>query len=229
VSVTDSPSEPEEQDEPAEQGEPEGEESVESEVDAARAVLAEEIADLVGATGWSTDHATVKVKVDRESWTRTLTKARDEAGLDYFSFLSAIDWSREVAVGDPVEEPDGLEERYELLCAVGTTTDDRFVVFSTELAKDDASIDSLTDVFGGANWHEREANEMFGIHFRGHPRLVKLYLPDAFEGHPLRKSYPLLSREVKPWPGKVDVEDMPSTENPEAPDAAPEAEGEKAE
>ena len=57
---------------------------------------------------------------------------------------------------------------------------------------------------------------MFGINFDGHPDLTNLYLPDAFEGHPLRKSYSLLSREVKPWPGKVDVEDMPSTENPEA-------------
>jgi NADH:ubiquinone oxidoreductase subunit C len=57
---------------------------------------------------------------------------------------------------------------------------------------------------------------MFGIDFRGHPNLVKLYLPDAFEGHPLRKSYPLLSRELKPWPGAVDVEGMPSVQNPEA-------------
>jgi NADH-quinone oxidoreductase subunit C len=68
---------------------------------------------------------------------------------------------------------------------------------------------------------------MFGIDFSGHPNLSALYLPDAFEGNPLRKSFPLLSREVKPWPGKVDVEGMPeeqssepsdepSTENPEA-------------
>ncbi len=56
---------------------------------------------------------------------------------------------------------------------------------------------------------------MFGIEFEGHPNLTKLYLPDAFEGFPLRKSFPLLSREVKPWPGLVDVEDMPSTENVE--------------
>ena len=90
---------------------------------------------------------------------------------------------------------------------------------STNLPKDEAAIASLVGVYGGANWHEREAYEMFGIHFEGHPNLIKLYLPDGFEGHPLRKSYPLLSREVKPWPGTVDVEDMPSTENVEAGDA----------
>ena len=57
---------------------------------------------------------------------------------------------------------------------------------------------------------------MYGIEFIGHPGLDHLYLPDAFEGHPLRKSFPLLAREVKPWPGRVDVEGMPSTENVEA-------------
>jgi NADH-quinone oxidoreductase subunit C len=68
---------------------------------------------------------------------------------------------------------------------------------------------------------------MFGIDFQGHPHMRKLYLPEGFVGYPLRKSFPLLTREVKPWPGKVDVEGMPgqgdeaegdepSTENPEA-------------
>jgi NADH-quinone oxidoreductase subunit C len=68
---------------------------------------------------------------------------------------------------------------------------------------------------------------MFGIDFEGHPNLAHLYLPDTFLGNPLRKSFPLLSREVKPWPGTVDVEALPgggeeeeaegpSEENPEA-------------
>ena len=160
-----------------------------------------------------------KVKVAREDWVGEVTKARDQ-GLDFFSWLSAIDWSREVSVGDPVAEPEGLDERYEVLCRLSSVADDSSVLLSTDLPKDDASLDSLVDVFGGAAWHEREAYEMFGIDFKGHPQLVKLYLPDAFEGFPLRKSYPLLSREVKPWPGLVDVEDMPSTENPEAGDDA---------
>jgi NADH-quinone oxidoreductase subunit C len=56
---------------------------------------------------------------------------------------------------------------------------------------------------------------MFGIDFEGHPNLAHLYLPDSFQGNPLRKSYPLLSREVKPWPGTVDVEKMPGGEDEE--------------
>jgi NADH-quinone oxidoreductase subunit C len=64
-------------------------------------------------------------------------------------------------------------------------------------------------VFAGANWHERETHEMFGISFAGHPDLRNMYLPTDFEGYPLRKDFPLLSRMVKPWPGIVDVEPLP--------------------
>jgi NADH-quinone oxidoreductase subunit C len=52
---------------------------------------------------------------------------------------------------------------------------------------------------------------MFGFEFTGHPGLRHLYLPSEFEGFPLRKDFPLLAREVKPWPGLVDVEQFPST------------------
>ena len=48
-------------------------------------------------------------------------------------------------------------------------------------------------LFAGANWHERETHEMFGIGFDGHPDLRNLYLPGEFEGLPLRKDFPLLS------------------------------------
>ena len=176
------------------------------------AALAERIADLVGADGWSADFGTAKVRVTSERWVEAHEALRDE--LPFFSWLSAVDWSAAPAVGDPAE--DGTEERYELLSRLSDVTKGDAVTLSADLSKDDATIGSLIGVFGGADWHEREAHEMFGIHFEGHPNLVNLYLPDAFEGHPLRKSYPLLSREVKPWPGTVDVEDMPSTENPEA-------------
>ena len=56
-------------------------------------------------------------------------------------------------------------------------------------------------IYPGADWNERETWEMYGFVFDGHPNLVKLYLPGEFEGFPLRKDFPLLAREVKPWPG----------------------------
>ena len=77
------------------------------------------------------------------------------------------------------------------------------------------TIDSWSSIYGGANWHEREAWEMFGVVFAGHPNLRRLYLPTDFEGHPLRKDFPLLARMVKPWPGIVDVEGMPGVADDE--------------
>ena len=56
-------------------------------------------------------------------------------------------------------------------------------------------------MWAGANWHERETFEMFGVVFDGHPNLVPLLLPDGFEGHPLRKEFVLASRVAKAWPG----------------------------
>jgi NADH-quinone oxidoreductase subunit C len=177
------------------------------------------VAAAVGGTASHGSGGTAKVAIGRDRWAEAITAARDEMGLDFFSWLSAIDWAKETTLGEGVEAPDATDERYEVLCMLSTVTDARRVAFSVDVPKEDASLPSLTAIFAGAEWHERETAEMFGIDFVGHPNLAKLYLPDAFEGYPMRKSYPLLSREVKPWPGKVDVEDMPTTDNPEAPSA----------
>jgi len=188
--------------------------------------LASRIAEAVGGEA-IVAHRTAKIRIPSADWKWALTAARDEHGFGFLSWLSATDWSNEVAVGEEYDEP--IEERYEMLCAVSDLDEGNLVIFSTDIGKTAPSIDSIADVYPGANWHEREAAEMFGIDFAGHPDLTKLYLPDGFEGHPLQKSFALLSREVKPWPGKVDVEDMPaapsesgvSTENPEAPPLDP--------
>lgn len=181
--------------------------------------FADAVAEAVGGTAEIT-FDTVKVKVAASSWAATHEIARDRLDLVFFSWLSAIDWAQNVEVGDPLSGE--VEERFEILSTVGDLVEGRRVTFSTDLAKNQATISSLVEVYAGANWHEREVAEMFGIRFDGHPNLTNLYLPDAFVGNPLLKSYPLLSREVKPWPGTVDVEampgraDEPSTENPEA-------------
>ncbi|HHC09441.1 MAG TPA: NADH-quinone oxidoreductase subunit C [Actinobacteria bacterium] len=180
------------------------------------AAATEAMASRLGAVRWVAEFGTPRIYVDRDRWVETLRRARDEEGLRFFSWLSAIDWAKESAVGEGVADPDSLEERFEVVCRLSSVESADAMHFLAVVPKDDPVIDSIVPLFAGAAWHEREAHEMFGIDFRGHPYLAKLYLPDGFEGHPLRKDFPLLSREVKPWPGTVDVEDKPSLENVEA-------------
>lgn len=185
--------------------------------------FADRVAEAVGGTA-EIQFDTVKVRVAPDSWVEAHRTARDLLDLVFFSWLSAIDWTNEVEAGDALNEE--VAERIELMSALSDLSEGKLVVFSTDLGSEAPSVASLIEVYAGANWHEREAHEMFGIDFEGHPNLTHLYLPDSFLGNPLRKSYPLLSREVKPWPGTVDVEGMPdqpgaeadepSTENPGA-------------
>ena len=99
------------------------------------------------------------------------------------------------------------QEGFEVLVNLASLTHVATVVLHVRLPAEDPVMPSLTGVYGGANWHERECAEMFGILFEGHPNLVKLYLPEDFEGYPLRKSFRLASRRFKSWPGAKDEEE----------------------
>jgi NADH-quinone oxidoreductase subunit C len=171
----------------------------------------------------------VWVRVTADSWRAAGEFARDRLGCTYFDFLSAIDWmpspfGRDMnAQEDVVAGTEGVDEsqavmeqgvaggdtRFQMLARVDAPDEGYGLFLKCDVEGDRPAIDTWVPVYAGANWHEREAAEMFGIDFTGHPHLVKLYLPGAFEGHPLRKDFPLLSRRVKPWPGIVDVEQMP--------------------
>jgi NADH-quinone oxidoreductase subunit C len=99
-----------------------------------------------------------------------------------------------------------MDDGFEVVIALTSMRHGVTVVVKVRLPAVDPRMPTLTGVFRGADWHERETAEMFGILFDGHPNLVKLYLPEDFEGHPLRKSFPLASRVYKPWPGEKDFE-----------------------
>jgi NADH-quinone oxidoreductase subunit C len=68
-------------------------------------------------------------------------------------------------------------------------------------------IDSITDIFLTANWHEREAYDLMGINFIGHPDLRRIVLPDLWDGHPLRKEYPYDGKPV--WAVATSVKERP--------------------
>jgi len=64
------------------------------------------------------------------------------------------------------------------------------------LSGQNPEIDSVTSVWRGANWYEREVFDLFGIRFRNHPDLRRIMLPDDWQGHPLRKDYPVTGSRV---------------------------------
>ena len=174
------------------------------------------------------------VRVTRDAWVRAAEVCRDVLGMRYFGFLSAIDWMPSpygrsedgglagagvdeafVPVDPAAFEPGttGGETRFQLLARLEVPAAPTLgITLKCDVPPDDLVMPSWSKVFPGADWHERECAEMFGIGFAGHQNLVKLYLPGAFEGFPLRKDFPLLARDVKPWPGLVDVEAMPGEE-----------------
>lgn len=105
----------------------------------------------------------------------------------------------------------GGETRFQVFARVYSLTTKLGVTVKADVGNlgDPLQVGTWTGTYPGADWHEREAFEMFGITFVGHPGLRKLYLPGDFEGNPMRKDFPLLARLIKPWPGIVDVEPMP--------------------
>ncbi|MDW3220106.1 MAG: NADH-quinone oxidoreductase subunit C [Acidimicrobiales bacterium] len=186
------------------------------------------------------------VRVTPEAWGDTGAFLRTGMGFAYFNFLSAIDWMPSPFGRDMDSQVDltlGHDEKSEIDSTIETGTtggDTRFQVFArvndivnhlavtvkADVPDDSLTVPSWVATYGGANWHEREAWEMFGISFDGHPGLRHIYLPGEFEGNPLRKDYPLLARRVKPWPGIVDVEAMPGDDDEDDASTSADAGGE---
>lgn len=176
------------------------------------------------------------IRVSTDAWVEAAEVARQTLHARYFGFLSAIDWmpspygrsmdsevDRQLA-GEERPEPGPIEQgfaggetRFQVFARVahvGEPGNNWGVTLKADVPDDPFEIGSWTSVYAGADWHERETHEMFGIGFVGHPGLRNMYLPTNFEGNPLRKDFPLVARQVKPWPGIVDVEAMPTAAEP---------------
>jgi NADH-quinone oxidoreductase subunit C len=100
----------------------------------------------------------------------------------------------------------GGDTRFQVFMRVFNVHTRRGVVVKADLDDTDPRVETIYKQYPGAEWHEREAWEMYGFWIENHPNLIHIYLPGSFEGYPLRKDFPLLAREVKPWPGLTNVE-----------------------
>ena len=173
----------------------------------------------------------IVVRVAADAWLRAARFCKDSLDCDHLLFVSGIDWLPRDLKGEKVWDDDAAAEEAAAIETGGYDTgvaggDTRFQVFGrvqstrhrygitlkADLDEANPRVDSWVPVYRGADWHERETWEMYGFDFIGHPGLRHLYLPMEFEGFPQRKDFPLLAREVKPWPGLVDVEPLPGEE-----------------
>lgn len=108
-----------------------------------------------------------------------------DLGFERFGMVTAVD----------------LGEEFELVCRLQSSKFAVGMFLKTRLPRDDAVIESLTDLWPGADWQEREVYDLMGIEFTGHPDLRRILLPDDWSGHPLRKDY--RNEDVIPRPDYI--------------------------
>jgi NADH-quinone oxidoreductase subunit C len=120
------------------------------------------------------------IVVPRERLRRTAEFLVSDPGLQ-FTFLSDI-----TAV-----DKFPLEPRFELNYHLLSLEYRKRIRLKVRIPGDDPQVQSVTPIWPAANWHEREAFDLMGIRFEGHPDLTRILMPDDWEGYPLRKDYPV--------------------------------------
>lgn len=134
-----------------------------------------------------------RVHVNVESWPAVARFLREDPALslDWLRCLSGIDYAA-----------DGkLAVRYDLW-----STDHRHdLAVKVYVPRDNPAVPSVTGLWRTADWHEREAFDLLGIVFTGHPNLTRILLADDWEGHPLRKDY-VFPRDYHGIPGSVELD-----------------------
>jgi|SaaInl7_200m_RNA_FD_contig_71_679377_length_1250_multi_3_in_0_out_0_2 NADH-quinone oxidoreductase subunit C len=124
-----------------------------------------------------TDELTVKVRKEKIKEICQFVKESPELEFTYLADLTGVDYPER-------------DERFDLvyhLYAVNTNQRLRLRISF----KENEAVDSVVSVWQGVNYYEREAYDMLGIKFTGHPDLKRILMPDGWEGHPYRKDYPL--------------------------------------
>ncbi len=135
---------------------------------------------------------------------------KDEMGFTYLEMVTAVDWLGPTSLAGFVSSrnPNPFTDQpalppltpaavaganyrpvFDLLWAFGNIPERLKVFLRLEVPRQDAEVPSLTGLYPAADWQEREAFDLLGVRFTGHPNLAKILTPDFLVGHPLRKDY----------------------------------------
>ena len=115
----------------------------------------------------------LRARIERRDLHKCCKFLRDNLGFEHLSMISAVEY----------------DDRFELVYHISCYGSCLLLELITTTPKDDPSVDSVTSVWGGANWQERESYDLMGIKFNNHPKLERILLPKDFLYHPLRKDF----------------------------------------
>jgi NADH-quinone oxidoreductase subunit C len=140
-------------------------------------------------------HGDEWARIRRDAWVTIATFLRDDPAtkMEMFIDLTAVDRF-------------STEPRFDVVLHVYSVSLKQRVRLYAGVPEDDPTVETLCGVWAGANWFEREAYDLYGVRFRGHPDLRRILMYPEFVGHPLRKDYPKEKRQplVRRQPGSVD-------------------------
>jgi NADH-quinone oxidoreductase subunit C/D len=145
------------------------------------------------------------ITVERKAWVEAARRLRDHPECDYKLFL-------DLCGVDHLDRED-RPERFEVVLHLYSVSKKHHVRLKTPVPESDPKVDTITEVFRGANWFEREAWDLYGIVFEGHPNLTRLLTHESFVGHPMRKDYATAKRHVLKSSKEVLLDVPPDSEN----------------
>jgi NADH-quinone oxidoreductase subunit C len=140
-------------------------------------------------------HGNEWARVRRDAWVEVATFLRDDpaARMEMFIDLTVVDRF-------------STEPRFDVVLHVYSVTHKHRVRLYCGVTEEDPTVDTLVSVWAGTNWFEREAYDLYGVRFKGHPDLRRILMYPEFVGHPLRKDYPKEKRQplIRRQPGGAD-------------------------
>jgi NADH-quinone oxidoreductase subunit C len=136
----------------------------------------EELGSAFESVTWEVSHGQDVAKVPGEDW-EAFARAAKDAGFEMCSDVTAVDWMRH------------RPQRYEVVANLVSIAHKTRLRMVTSVGREEPSLASLTPIWPGAGYAEREVYDMFGINFEGHPDLTRILMPDDWDGHPLRKDF----------------------------------------